>query len=359
MSPLTSRIPAVLSWRAPADPRGDLRRRARAEIRARLERLLARGAPPQEVARLLDAIDALPAAGRRRLFGAPELCGRVIEDLDLDLSFFLDVTRAEHLSFGRVTAGTGPVWTALGDRRFEESCCVATWRAPRLPQGPILDATSPWATARIPFVVETFAPYSDAELASLVARLREAAALLRARCPAASALFRTFTATIVLRRDPDAPESYLSESTEGYLGRIVLVNAHLPQADAAWLVESLVHEAVHSYLSTLELFEPLLPDRDAAAALVLISPWTGARLDAQRFVHAALVWYAVGALWAGLGQPERARGPRAGWASSEMRENLALLRGYLSPEARALFAAIAAQAIDGSVAAPPRRTQQS
>lgn len=311
--PLAAHIAAVLAWRARADPHGRLRRRARVLLRTRIEALFDRAAPPEVGAQFRSLFEALPPAGRRRLLDTPDLWGRILQDLDADTSPFLDFANAERERL------------------------LAPPRNTRLPQGAVLDADSPSARARIPCVVEKFSPYAPAEVQDIHTRLRAAGHLLHQLCPEASALVAGFTKTVVIRRDPDNPERWMSESTEGFLGRTVLCNPHLPTLSPLDLVEALVHESIHSWLSTVELFDPLLPDREAAQDLVLVSPWTGNALDAQRFVHAALVWAGLRNLWARAEVASREHVAQAGFEGPALADALDALGPFLSAVARALL----------------------
>ena len=290
-------IEATLAWRAPADPRGAARRRARALLLTRIEALFARAAPPQEGARFRELLAAMPPSSRRRLLDAPSIWGRILRDLDSDVTPLLEAAEAELLRLGRPVAGAGDAWTALGDQAFRGGLPAPGPGAPRLPQGAVIDAHSPHATGRIPNVIEAFEAYDPETLSGVIRRLQRAARALPALCAEADLLVRRFAKTVVLRRDPRAPERFLSESTEGEIGRVLLCNPHLDAVGPLDLIEALVHETVHSYLSAVELFDPFIPDRLGAAPIEIRSPWTGATLDAQRLTHASLVWFALGHLW--------------------------------------------------------------
>lgn len=300
---LLARVPEVLAWSAPADPGGALRRRAQAEIRARLEGQLRASAPAEVVDQLLGALDALPAAGRARLLGSPALVGQVMLDFGLDLDRLDEAIRA---------AARAPVTRRL--RR------------------PILDLDSPFARERVPFIVERFVPYDELDAAWLRGRVRAALAELRGTL--AGALVRGFTRVIVARSKPEL-DGWLSESTEGVLGRTLLLNAE--RAEPVALAEALVHEAVHAWLSTIELFEPMLPNRDGVAGLAPVSPWTGAVLDAPRLAHACWVWYALLHLRRARGDEAGASTLLAGFQSERLRAGLAELGPWLSPGARPIF----------------------
>jgi hypothetical protein len=88
----------------------------------------------------------------------------------------------------------------------------------------------------------------------------------------------------------------LATSDATTLGVVHLVNAHLPRKTAAELVTDLVQEAIRQALLRWELRHPLLADPRASAIRVR-SPWTGAALDLQAYVHTCFVWYGVAHLW--------------------------------------------------------------
>ena len=360
---MLSPIKAVLALEAPVDPRGALRRSARAMLLSRIEAIFARAAPAQQAAGFWSSFQALPAASRRRVLDAPSVWGRVLQDLESDVAPFEEAVAAELLRLGQRPdpSREGPVWTALGDLCFPDGAPEPRIEAPTLPQGAVIDADSPHATARIPNVIARFSPFDAPELSETVTRLRAAARALPRICANANRLVTAFGRTIVLRRDEDAPDRFLSESTEGVIGRVLLCNPHLETVGPLDLIEALVHESTHSFLSTVELFRPFIPDREAAGEIALISPWTGYSLDAERLVHASLVWFTLAALWSAAARSdhpicqdrgELSRRQRAAERGlGELPALLPELRPALSTEAADLLQRLASQLSSSS--APP------
>ena len=251
----------------------------------------------------------LPATCRRRFLEEPELWGRVLLDLDSDVAPYFEVLRDS--ASGVLDHGS--------------------WRRPR------------WANT-------TGASYSLDEMRTISARLLAAGRALPAMCKEANDLLVRFARVVVIRRDGAAPDQWMSETTEGFLGRIELNNPHLSQVGPLEFVEALVHETIHSYVSTVELFHPLVPDREAANEITVQSPWTGASLDAQRFVHATLVWWGLLHFWSRCLRGPAAEVPalrnrwaacRLGFEGRGLRHALAGLAPTLSLPARALLERIA------------------
>ncbi len=136
-----------------------------------------------------------------------------------------------------------------------------------------------------------------------------------------------FTRVIVLRREDQRPDVFRSSSTNGCIGRTLLVNPHLEAADTKALVEALVHEAIHAALYMAELSSPLILDKAACEEVRPVSPWTGNPLTVHSYLHACLVWYG---LWALLRRPEAAEELGAEHAGRRTTEISAGFRGDLT-----------------------------
>jgi hypothetical protein len=115
--------------------------------------------------------------------------------------------------------------------------------------------------------------------------------------PAILAFVERFTASVVLQATDNA-DALGSWSSDEYVGRTVLMNAHRPGATTGLLAEMLVHEAIHSCVYMVELEEPLLKDRALVRSSARIpSPWSGNSLTVNSFVSACFVWFGLTQLW--------------------------------------------------------------
>ncbi len=226
------------------------------------------------------AFHALPAAAQLRLYRAPEtwslLHGAGQGGRGYDIGLMSDWIDAER----------GRGWTALGDRRDGRLMAAS------ILDGPVVDALSPAAWRPLNEIPGTAEPYDDAG-AETAARNVALAFDLLARCSDvwAEAVLR-LAATIVCRCDPRTATT-TSSTTRLALGRIVLRNAHLPDATPAVLADALLHETVHILIDHAELGQRLLADGGAD----IVSPWSERPLDANTFMHACYVWRALFAFW--------------------------------------------------------------
>lgn len=127
-------------------------------------------------------------------------------------------------------------------------------------------------------------------------KLDEAWQTLSAISDTASEVVKRMTSNLVLRNDDSAPPRLRSATSAAALGRSVLVNVDHPEVQLADIVEGLVHEAIHTTISSAELAEPLITAA-ADSGGAIRSPWSGAELHPHAFLHACLVWFGLLQLW--------------------------------------------------------------
>ena len=162
------------------------------------------------------------------------------------------------------------------------------------------------------------------------------------RLPAAIGAFVGRMTQVLLVRTGGA--GFGSSSWPALVGCAAVTNPQL--AEPAQLVELIVHESVHGFLYRLEATtRPWFGSADARSAARLPSPWTGRLLAPHSFVHAVLVWYALGHLWrraSGPGAAERAAAARVGFrAPDALTATVTRIDGLTTPVRRLLAQAIA------------------
>jgi hypothetical protein len=353
-------VPAVLSWNECSDLHADLRRRYEQLLAERLERL-ADAAPDPAFA---GPVRALGPDARRRLLTAPEAAHRITYRPTLLASFLPDAVRAEKRRDGEAPDSPAAVWTALGDRYFPAPGGDASapprafsWRAedameaPRLAGTVPVDHFSPWAARPgkpVPLL-------DDAALRAVVGKLEEALRGVQAVRPAAHELITTYVRVVVLWSD--GGPSLVQFSTERYVGRVVLSNVEAEAVDAVALASALVHEATHSFVYTLEEWDPIVPDRQGSVTVQVVSPWTGRKLGIHSFVQACCVWLSLwqffkralerGRFEARRVEEEMERS-RAGFAKAGLDEAITVCTPHLSPTALALMRRMVDEARGGA-----------
>jgi hypothetical protein len=227
------------------------------------------------------------------------------------IEFLISSVAAERRRAGE--AGSEEVWTALGDARFGDDRV-----APRLSGGPPVDADSPSALRLTEPRCGPPLPWTDEGLGEMVGRLSVAFEALESVAPAARRLVRDLTRVVVVRREGLHPDVFRSSSTNGVIGRTLLVNPALESVTTFDLADALVHESIHHALYMGELGSPMVLDPIGCADVRPLSPWTGNPLTVHSYLHACFVWFGLLNLWArpeaeSLGAADRVRTMRAGF----------------------------------------------
>lgn len=106
----------------------------------------------------------------------------------------------------------------------------------------------------------------------------------------------TFTLSLIPKKH--SKNYFTSGSNNLYIGRSVLTNLHIISREI--LIESLVHEAAHSYLYMLEAISPWMPDIEDSIrnGNVVTSCWTGNNISVRSFSQAIFIWFSLYNFWA-------------------------------------------------------------
>ena len=116
--------------------------------------------------------------------------------------------------------------------------------------------------------------------------------------------------------------------------------------DEVPIADSLVHEAIHSFIYVVEEEQPFIPDRAAAETVKLISPWSGRALELHAFLHACFVWFGMWQFWrralgSGVFPEARARRwmarSRAGFDHPSLLDDLHGVSAHVSQATRAVL----------------------
>lgn len=111
--------------------------------------------------------------------------------------------------------------------------------------------------------------------------------------PSMGRLIRNYTRLIYLRKH--ANPTLASEQVDSEIGAIRLRNVHLPQYTHYQLVDDLIHESTHNFLSTYEYlcFPFLLQGRSVCQTIRPVSPWSGRPILATAYLHAVFVYFVM------------------------------------------------------------------
>ena len=150
----------------------------------------------------------------------------------------------------------------------------------------------------------TFLDFSFIEIRSVVGvdtaleyarQIMEALSVIRKVSPATYSFVLRFSSQITILEYENLPR-FTSASNNAYHRKMCLVNLAKLEYGILEILDSIVHEAIHSFLYSVELFFPFTDKAHDKPDLIL-SPWTGRRLSAHSFAHACFVWSALGMFW--------------------------------------------------------------
>jgi len=254
---------------------------------------------------LEESLTLLAEGARRRFLRAPAVATLLRRQLGnpFDDRVFARLLLAELAAAGIPTELPESLWTARGDRLLEQGE-PERWTltgAPLGDTGIALDLASPFEFPDDEFGIAETAPHGSEELEIAMGKVLEAIEALRLASPPALALVTSLIEVLALRRELPKPTAFYSSTFPGCPGLVRLTNTHLPEASSHAIVEGLVHESIHCILHVHEeLEEPFVrkaEDRDTKVR----SPWTGATIRLQSYIHACAVWYGIYWLWSADG----------------------------------------------------------
>ena len=307
---------------------------------------------------ILEGLALLPVQHRRRFLRAPHVAARLFDAEEdgrhLDAAQIAQALCAELASAGLCNELSCPVWTARGERLLSPDC-PAGWTAPEVCLGEspvVVDDRSPYTFPYDEDGFECLVLPDETERVVTRDKLLTALAMLAAASPPAYQFVTGLLDVIAVRREPGKPRTFHSSSFSRYVGLMLLTNAHLPNLDTAAIVDTLIHESVHSLLFMYERSERRFLRTPEASRIRMISPWSRAQVSLAAYLHACVVWYALYQFWRSAAQTnvfptERClaleRRARGGFLRSPVSEGLAPHRDLLTLEALSLLEAVEAR----------------
>lgn len=168
--------------------------------------------------------------------------------------------------------------------------------APTLGQKIAVDLDSAWCRRIIRGSVAFSSPYeahTPDEQRVVVTKLQAAFKEISATAPTFARLICNYTREVFVRKASGMLPSSEQEATE--MGGIRLRNVHLDSYDHGQLVDDLIHESIHNFLSVFEYvyfsFVRYIDDKDHGSRAV--SPWSGRSIQVEAFVHAVFVYFGM------------------------------------------------------------------
>jgi hypothetical protein len=250
---------------------------------------------------------------RRRFLSAPAVAAMLRRHVgdQFDGRLFARMLLAELGVAGHAVELPESLWTARGDRwldlRAPERWAFSTVKLGDT--GIALDVASSFPFPDDEFGIAETAPHNSVELEIAIRKVLAAIEALRDACPPALALVSSVVEVLALRRETANATAFYSSTFPGCPGLVRLTNTHLPETGTRLIVEALVHEAIHCILHIHEELEEPFVRKEEHSHAKITSPWTGAPIRLQSYIHACAVWYGIYWLWSAEGF---AAGPSSG-----------------------------------------------
>lgn len=144
-----------------------------------------------------------------------------------------------------------------------------------------------------PVFFRDYEPFRPQDWAIAVRKLNAAFGEISETSPIFARLIKNYTRRIYIRKVGELPPA--SEQVDTEIGAIRLRNVHLPSYDHDQLVDDLIHESVHNFLSSHEFvnFPFIKFGSQIDPNLRPVSPWSMRPIRILPFLHACFVYFAL------------------------------------------------------------------
>ena len=144
-----------------------------------------------------------------------------------------------------------------------------------------------------PVFFGVFDPFTNHEMQIIARKLFNAFAEIERSAPTFARLIRNYTRKIYIRKNGVLSPS--SEQVDTEIGAIRLRNVHLERYSHDHLVDDLIHESVHNFISTHEYvgFPFMTYGGRNDLAIRPVSPWSLRPIRILPLIHAAFVYFAL------------------------------------------------------------------
>jgi hypothetical protein len=189
------------------------------------------------------------------------------------------------------------VWSPLFSRaRNWGAAPQRLYVAPVVGSSVTIDVESPFcrrSDLTSPVFFGDFVPLTAEEKDCVVEKISVAFAEIEATAPAFARIIRNYTRVVCVRKREGALPA--SEQVSNEIGAIRLLNVHSPAYTHEQLMDDLIHESVHNFLSTYEFLEHSfqIPGGRADGDARPVSPWSMRPIRVLPFLHAVFVYFAI------------------------------------------------------------------
>jgi hypothetical protein len=314
----------LLRWQSTADLDGAceaLRLRHQSIVGEAIGRLLAtlatgNSTTVERVSQVRIGFDSLCSKALERILEAPETCYRVLRSPAASaLQFLEDAITMERRRLGTPIAPLRGLWSATGDMYVPPQPAGSQSHVTNV--GWLTDPAIPFQAATFDDIVIDFhspsaarkleqnnyrpdfappMPYSDHQVDCVTPKIVQALAGL-SEVGGAPMIFVQRMLRTLHPRPELGDDRFNGSSNRIYPGRANLFNPHLQYINKSNIVNSLIHEAVHTFLYLTEQREMPAQDTHVLYYDLIESPWSKRSIHLLSYIHASFVWYALFHFW--------------------------------------------------------------
>ncbi len=199
-------------------------------------------------------------------------------------------------------------WSALGDVGVSRNTAAAA--APPHPyrqvddfvlapvvRGTVVDGYSPTYATIFGYTQWSVESHPDSEFAEAASKLSTAMQFIESVSGPACDMLDACLRVVSLARVPDDPNMTVSGSHPHLRGLAAFSNLHSLRWAPGQVVEALLHEAIHSLISKMEIADSLFLSYREAGDVSATSPWSGRSMPLWAYVHACFLWFGSWHFW--------------------------------------------------------------
>lgn len=200
-------------------------------------------------------------------------------------------------------------WSALGDVRVSRSAASSGPAHPfpyrqvddfvlaPIVRGTVIDGYSPTHSTIFGYTQWSVESHPDAEFAEATSKLSAAMQFIESVSEPTCTMLDACLRVVSLARVPDDPNMTVSGSHPHLRGLAAFSNLHSLRWAPGQVVEALLHEAIHSLISKMEIADSLFLSYRDAGDISATSPWSGRPMPLWAYIHACFLWFGSWHFW--------------------------------------------------------------
>lgn len=273
------------------------------DMESKLEEILwiARQNCPSQHQEFSETIQKMTPACKQKMLLTPliyqYISNFLLESSEQNLGYLIKAY-ADEIAIEESIPGQAPIWSAMADRLLPprtneapdskivfmskiDDCIVVDFESPEVQKIELSSGV----------LNEPFDPLTDEEKSAVLEKLDTALKNIDEVSLAAGRLVRNYTRIIRIRKSNNNRTS--SEQVPREIGTIRLLNVQMEQFRLIDLMDNLIHEATHNFLSCFEGRYGSFVAFNSSPQVRPVSPWSGNPIPYSAFTHAVVIYFSL------------------------------------------------------------------